>query len=630
MNAQASSSFAFSDLTSSVENSFLVLAPFGQDAHLLSETLRKAGIAATPSLQISSLLSLLPHCAGLLLTTEGLEDGILPRLKMALAAQPAWSDLPVLLLSHGSDASAYPRFVEALGNVTILQRPLSSDSLLTVVRAAFRARQKQLQVRDLLQKGETQRAEIETLNDRLILALDTARLGTYRLDWDAQEMQASERCRANFGVSSEEELPFARFLSMVMPEDRERVKNAMWYAIETRTPYESEYRIRWQDGSLHWISAAGRPVLVEGEKTRSMVGVTYDITQRKRDEAVLRDIQERLEAAVDAGKIGTFVWEIKTDLVYGDRSLARMFGIETDGQTALPASMYFGRFHPDDAEKTARLMREAVSRKSTYEAEYRVLNLHNEVNWFVSRATVERNAEGEAHRVAGVVIDITASKQAAAELEARTQEVNELNARLKRAMTETHHRVKNSLQLICAFVELQMHEYPDGIPTVQLRHLNSQVQTLAAVHDVLTMETKAGSKADFVSSKALLEKLLPMLKTVTGGKRLDYGIEDLRLTSKQGTSLALITNELVLNALKHSGEAVYVEFRAFGSRVTLKVEDDGPGLPIGFSVKQASNTGLALIENLARWDLQGETEYTNRPGERGASISVSFPLALSD
>ncbi|MBC7527539.1 MAG: sensor histidine kinase [Chthonomonadaceae bacterium] len=116
------------------------------------------------------------------------------------------------------------------------------------------------------------------------------------------------------------------------------------------------------------------------------------------------------------------------------------------------------------------------------------------------------------------------------------------------------------------------------------------------------------------------------MERIVEGKRLDYTIEEAVLSSKQGTSLSLIVNELILNALKHSGNSVEVKFRVDLDYAILTVTDDGPGLPANFDVKYASNTGLALIENLARWDLQGETGYKNREHSSGAQISVSFPL----
>ena len=212
--------------------------------------------------------------------------------------------------------------------------------------------------------------------------------------------------------------------------------------------------------------------------------------------------------------------------------------------------------------------------------------------------------------------------------EKQNAEIRALNERLKRAMTETHHRVKNSLQLISAFVDMQVIEYEESVPTIELKRINSHVRTLAAVHDVLTQETKQNRSADYISIKNVLEQFFPMIQNIAEGKKLRHEIADIRLSNKQGTSLALIANELILNALKHSGNEVAISLEIHDDIVSLTVSDDGQGLPAGFDVLQKSNTGLALVENLAHWDLQGGTRYTNRQDRSGAEIVVTFPIFL--
>ena len=85
-----------------------------------------------------------------LLTTEALSPEALTRLQATLQIQPAWSDIPLVLLSGRIDNRSYRVFTNALGNVTVIPRPLEAASLLTVMHTALRARQKQYEVRNLL------------------------------------------------------------------------------------------------------------------------------------------------------------------------------------------------------------------------------------------------------------------------------------------------------------------------------------------------------------------------------------------------------------------------------------------------------------------------------------------------
>ncbi len=86
--------------------------------------------------------------------------------------------------------------------------------------------------------------------------------------------------------------------------------------------------------------------------------------------------------------------------------------------------------------------------------------------------------------------------------------------------------------------------------------------------------------------------------------------------SKNGTAIAA----------KHGNTETFVTLTVQNGTARLHVADDGPGFPDGFDPLIASNTGLDLVENMARWDLQGQTFYTRGPAG-GGSVSVTFAVA---
>jgi two-component sensor histidine kinase len=221
-----------------------------------------------------------------------------------------------------------------------------------------------------------------------------------------------------------------------------------------------------------------------------------------------------------------------------------------------------------------------------------------------------------------VVTDLTEQKS----MRRNQEEIGALNSRLKRAMTETHHRVKNSLQVMSALVDLQLYDYDEHVPVEKLRQLNLQIRTLATVHDVLTRQSKEDSDGSAISARLLFEQLVPMLQQIAGPRSIHYCADDAPLLGQQGVSLALIVNELVLNALKHGQGEVEINFRIHEDAACLEVSDDGEGLPDDFDPAVQASTGIYLVENLASMDLKGVTAYENRPEGSGARVTVTFPL----
>ncbi|MBK7864689.1 MAG: response regulator [Archangiaceae bacterium] len=123
-----------------------VLAPTGRDTALICALLTEHGMSARGCLDAAALAERIEQGIGLaIVTEEALSPPVLATLEAVLSRQPAWSDLPFVLMSgHGVAGAVRPvASLERLGNVTMLDRPVQTRTLLSAVRAALRAREKQ-------------------------------------------------------------------------------------------------------------------------------------------------------------------------------------------------------------------------------------------------------------------------------------------------------------------------------------------------------------------------------------------------------------------------------------------------------------------------------------------------------
>jgi signal transduction histidine kinase/CheY-like chemotaxis protein len=145
----------------------LVLAPVGRDAQLTCEALGEHGIAARACADAEELCREIARSAGAaFLTKEALaDDGAQPALARTLAAQPAWSDLPLVVLTRGGAGgnAAILSSLAGLGNVTLIERPARVVTIISVVRSALRARRRQYEVRDHLDALARAKEERELL-----------------------------------------------------------------------------------------------------------------------------------------------------------------------------------------------------------------------------------------------------------------------------------------------------------------------------------------------------------------------------------------------------------------------------------------------------------------------------------
>ena len=85
-------------------------------------------------------------------------------------------------------------------------------------------------------------------------------------------------------------------------------------------------------------------------------GRPSDVTRRKQAEEELRDIRSRMEAALEAGAIGTWAWDVQADRFFGDASLAHIFGVPPEAVAGGPLAGIVDAIHPDDRERVAELV----------------------------------------------------------------------------------------------------------------------------------------------------------------------------------------------------------------------------------------------------------------------------------
>jgi two-component sensor histidine kinase len=191
---------------------------------------------------------------------------------------------------------------------------------------------------------------------------------------------------------------------------------------------------------------------------------------------------------------------------------------------------------------------------------------------------------------------------------------------------EIHHRVKNNLQIIASVLRLQMRREDSVSAQTALGGAITRIMGMVQVHDLLSQ--KDARRLDL---RELLERLLDLnvqafmmpgqaIRPKTTG-------ESVVVDADQAVSLALAANELIVNALKHAFAGrregtIEAHVEARGRDVEVSIEDDGVGLPEGFTLSGSSNLGLRLVQSVAREDLHGE--FSIAPGRRGARAEIRF------
>ncbi|MGA2382574.1 MAG: GAF domain-containing protein [Gemmatimonadales bacterium] len=192
---------------------------------------------------------------------------------------------------------------------------------------------------------------------------------------------------------------------------------------------------------------------------------------------------------------------------------------------------------------------------------------------------------------------------------------------------EMHHRVKNNLQSIAMLLRLQMSAAGTLRAEDVLAETANRILSIAAVHETLSEQ---GLRV--VDVKSVIERVTrsigEMMQAGERGIAIAVTGDGLVLPSREATSLALATSELVQNAVKHAFAGrdrgrINVQLHLGAGESEVIVEDDG----VGFAQPPTSpgGIGLQLVETLVREDLKGRFDSTASPA--GTRAVIRFPGA---
>jgi two-component sensor histidine kinase len=204
------------------------------------------------------------------------------------------------------------------------------------------------------------------------------------------------------------------------------------------------------------------------------------------------------------------------------------------------------------------------------------------------------------------------------------------NARLvtnTAVVREMHHRIKNNLQTVAMLMQLQIPNAEHLDTRYVLESNIHRIHSIAAVHEVLSNK---GFR--LVDVKDVLERVTRMtVDTMTLPDQeiaIDVFGEPLLLASRAATSLTLVVNELVQNALEHAFEGrrqgrVEISLGHSPDEIVVIVRDDGAGL----SPDYTPGLGLEIVEILVADDLNGRIKF-NQPETGGTEVSLRLPRSL--
>jgi PAS domain S-box-containing protein len=393
--------------------------------------------------------------------------------------------------------------------------------------------------------------------------------------------------------------------------------------------------------------------LVRNEKgeVTSFTAIARDITERRQAEEALRRSEQSLKMAQKAGNIGTWDWDVQSNLVTWSDETYRRFGLEP-GQINPSYKSFESFIHPSDKERIKGLINQTLNGGQSFSTEARMLRADGSEWIMYAQGTVYRGADGKVKRFAGIHQDITKQRQ----LEEQLRQTDKLQA-IGQLAGGVAHDFNNQLSVIMGFADMlrarlndkDLISFTDDILSACRRSRNLTSQMLAFArkgkieNDIFNIHEVIGEVARWLEHSIdkrinILQRLEANPSTTRGDRtQIQNALLNIAINARDampgGGQLIFETAAVDLDGSTHTASRLNA---SPGRYLCISITDNGIGMdeetakhvfePFFTTKKAVNNTGMGLAAVYGTMESHGGIVDLESEVGRGTTLNVYLPV----
>lgn len=505
----------------------------------------------------------------------------------------------------------------------------------------------------------TQQKEDESLlrqsEARLRLVLDSGQMGMWIWDIKSNQLIWNQREFELLDLDSEKVVPaIDKFYQRVHPEDRTSVEEAVRQALTEDRDYHAEFRVITSDGKIRWLVGAGRAIHdVQTSAPTQMMGVNYDITERRLAEQRLFDNQQRMELILQ--QLPSILWTTDRDLKFTSMSGSGLSNISAAPSTTLGMTVQEVLQLPDPDHPTLQAhLRTLQGQSATYDHVYQGRHFHAHLEPL-------RAQNGDILGCIGIALDVTERIKQEKDLQAlerRVQQAQKLES-LEVLAGGIAHDFNNLLTGMLGYANLAKLEVPAESPAADMiREIEKAAQRAADLsRQMLAYSGKGRFVIEVIRLDQLVVEMAGLLKTIVSPKAQLHIVADPVSVEGDATQIRQVVMNLITNAADAIQGDGYIAIRTGVRRFTaqefqlafiqnslpegeyafLEVQDNGVGMspemtrkifdPFFTTKFTGRGLGLASVLGIVRGH-RGSIFVETHPGS-GTTFRVVIPQSSS-
>ena len=431
------------------------------------------------------------------------------------------------------------------------------------------------------------------------------------------------------------------WLSIVHPDDRDRIAERYLRALQDGTRLETELRLRAKrDGEYRWHLLGALPLRGRLGMLSSWLVVAMDVHQIKSAEQALRETKTCLLLALEAGRMA--VWE-KSD-PKGPLSWLDPINLRAAMDFEGPMSAWIEAIHLKPEEKENEASARSTPRASAYGAEFETASTDGERRWVEAHA--QWFGEDDDARLVGILADVTGRKRAERALQ-------EANRRKDEFLAVLAHELRNPLAPILSSAQLLRRrglERPDLLESAtgsierQVKHLSRLIGDLSDISRIA--RGKLELKPEVLALDSIVSQALEVCRPIIDKHKqelLTHFPEKTLYVRGDPARLTQVICNLLVNASKFTsaGRSIHFTVTSDDEHVIISVRDEGIGIDpkalsgifepfvqIGRPLHSGSSglgIGLALAKRLVEMQ-GGEISARSEGNGQGSEFVIRLPL----
>src|SRR6267142_2339800 len=484
-----------------------------------------------------------------------------------------------------------------------------------------------LAANEQLEKEIAERMQAEQKLRRSEAYLAEAQRLTHTGSW-VQNVATGERTHSSeefcrlYGFDPEKGVPPDReFRQRIHREDVDRVVEMYERAVGERTDFEMDYRIVLPDGTIKYLHAIGHPVFNTAGDLVEYIGINLDVTERKQAEEALRRSEAYLAEAQRLTHTGSWALNAVTgEPTHSSEEHLRLLGFDPEGDA--PSEVEFRqRVHPQDRDSVVEMMDRAISERSDFEADFRVLLPDGTIQFLHAIGHPVVNAVGDLVEYMGTSWDVTERKRAEEALLKAQSELAHVTrvATLGEMTASISHEINQPLGAMVNNANACLR----WLAASKLEEVRRSAMLVVAdghrageiIGRIRALAQKAPPRKDWFDINKAIHEVIALARSEVQGNRVSLKTQlagDLRPILGDRIQLQQVLLNLMMNAIEamrgvdEGPRDLWVDSERLESTdVLIAVRDSGPGLD---------------AENL---DRLFETFYTTKPEGLGMGLAIS-------